>query len=600
MANVQIQDWLQFGLVAVLFVALTPLLGGYMAAVYRGDHAPGDRLALPVERGIYRLCGIDPDREQRWTTYALSFVAFSLVSWLALYAIQRLQGMLPVNPTAMPAVPANLAFNTAMSFTSNTNWQNYSGEATLSHLTQMAGLTVQNFASAAAGMAVLAAVIRGLARARSDTIGNFWVDLVRTTTRILLPLSFVIALVLVSQGVIQNLDGITTATTLEGGRQTLPGGPVASQVAIKQLGTNGGGFFGSNSAVPYENSTPLADLIELVAIGVIPFALADTFGRMVGNRRQGWVLFAVMFVLWAGSALATTAFEAQGNPRLAALGVDQTGSAGQAGGNMEGKEVRFGPAASSLWAATTTGTSNGSVNSMHDSYTPLGGGVATLNMLLGEVSPGGVGVGLMGLLILAILSVFIAGLMVGRTPEFLGKKIEPGEMKVITLYILAVPFAVLVFTAAGVLVPSAVAQAGNAPGPHGLTEMLYGFASPANNNGSAFVGLSSNTPWFNITQGIAFVFGRWLLIVPALAVAGSLARKRPVPASTGTFPTDGATFGVLLLAVTLILVGLTYVPVLSLGPIAEQLIVSLPSTPESLALLTPKGSLPALMLSLGG
>jgi K+-transporting ATPase ATPase A chain len=435
----------------------------------------------------------------------------------------------------------------------------------------MAGLTVQNFASAAAGMSVLAAFIRGLARTRRDTIGNFWVDLVRTTTRILLPLSAAVALVVVSQGVIQNLDGFTPVTTLEGGRQTLPGGPVASQVAIKQLGTNGGGFFGANSAVPYENPTPFANLVEVWAIGVIPFALTATFGRMVGSRRQGWVLFAVTFVLWAGSAVAAMGFETQGNPRLTALGVDQAASAQQAGGNMEGKEVRFGPAASALWAATTTGTANGSVNAMHDSFAPLGGGVATLNMLLGEVSPGGVGVGLMGLLVLAILAVFLAGLMVGRTPEYLGKKIEPGEMKVVTLYILAVPLAVLVLTAIAVLLPSAIAQAANAPGPHGLTEILYGFASPANNNGSAFAGLASNTPWFNTTQGIAFVFGRWLLIVPALAVAGSLARKQPVPASAGTFPTDGVTFAVLLVAVTLILVGLTYFPVLSLGPIVEHL-----------------------------
>jgi K+-transporting ATPase ATPase A chain len=565
------QDWIQFLIVAGLFVALTPMLGGYMARVYGAGAAPGDRVFLPVERLIYRLCGVDAGREQRWTVYGLSLVAFSLVSWLALYGLQRLQSVLPLNPTDMPAVSPGLAFNTAMSFTANTNWQNYAGEASLSHLTQMAGLTVQNFVSAAAGMAVLAAIIRGFSRMRSDTIGNFWVDLTRTITRILLPLSFVVALVLVSQGVLQNLNGFTEVTTLEGATQTLPGGPVASQVAIKQLGTNGGGFFGSNSSVPYENSTPFNNLVEVWAIGAIPFALCATFGRMVGNRRQGWVLFAVMFLLWAGSAIAAMSFEAQGNPRLTALGVDQTASEQQAGGNMEGKEVRFGPSASALWAATTTGTSNGSVNSMHDSYTPLGGGVATLNMLLGEVSPGGVGVGLMGLLILAVLSVFIAGLMVGRTPEYLGKKIEPAEMKVVTLYILAVPLVVLTLTAISVLLPSAIAQASNAPGPHGLTEVLYGFASPGNNNGSAFVGLTSNTTWFNTTQGIAFVFGRWLLIIPALAVAGSLARKQPAPASAGTFPTDGVTFGVLLLGITLILVGLTYVPVLSLGPIAEHL-----------------------------
>jgi K+-transporting ATPase ATPase A chain len=566
-----LQDWIQFLIFAVLFVALTPAFGGYMAKVYGGGPAPGDRVFLPVERLIYRLCGVDAEREQRWTIYGLSLVAFSLVSWLALYALQRLQAALPLNPTAMTAVPPDLAFNTAMSFVSNTNWQNYSGEATMSHLTQMVGLTVENFVSAAAGIAVLAAVIRGLARTRSDTVGNFWVDLVRTTTRILLPLSFVVAVVLVSQGVIQNFDGFTQATTLEGALQTLPGGPVASQIAIKQLGTNGGGFFGSNSAVPFENSTALSNLVQLWAIAAIPFALCSTFGRMVGNRRQGWVLFAVMFTFWAGSSIAAMALETQGNPLLTALGVDQAATAHQAGGNMEGKEVRFGPSVSALWAASTTGTSNGSVNSMHDSYTPLGGGVATLNMLLGEVSPGGVGVGLTGLLILAILSVFIAGLMVGRTPEYLGKKIEPGEMKVVTLYILAVPLVVLVLTAISVVLPSAIAQASNAPGPHGLTEVLYGFASPGNNNGSAFVGLASNTLWFNTTQGIAYVFGRWLLIIPALAVAGSLGRKQPVPVSAGTFPTDGVTFGILLFGVTLILVGLTYFPVLSLGPIVEHL-----------------------------
>ncbi|MGH8933834.1 MAG: potassium-transporting ATPase subunit KdpA [Egibacteraceae bacterium] len=564
-----IYGWTQFLLLSVLFVVLTPPLGAYMARVYEPGRAPGDRLFLPLERLIYRLGGVDSEREQRWTTYAFSFIAFSAVSWLVLYALQRLQGLLPLNPTGREAVAPDLSFNTAMSFVSNTNWQNYSGEATMSHLVQVLGLEVQNFVSAAAGMAVMAALIRGLARRRANTIGNFWADLVRTTTRILLPLSVVFALVLVSQGVIQNLRGFTPVTTLEGATQLVPGGPAASQIVIKQLGTNGGGFFGSNSAVPFENSTPLANFVELWLIAVIPFALTYTFGRMVRNQRQGWVLFSVMFVLWAGSALFAMGLESAGNPRLTAAGVEQAVTT--PGGNMEGKEVRFGPAASGLWAATTTGTSNGSVNAMHDSFTPLGGLVPTFNMLLGEVSPGGVGVGLTGLLVLAILSVFIAGLMVGRTPEYLGKKIEFGEMKVVVLYILAVPLSVLVFTAASVLIPTAVEVAKNAPGPHGLSEILYAFASGSNNNGSAFVGLGSNTPWYNTTIGIAFVFGRWFLLVPVLAIAGSLARKQPVPASSGTFPTDGATFAGLLLAMTLILVGLTYFPALSLGPIVEHL-----------------------------
>jgi potassium-transporting ATPase potassium-binding subunit len=563
--------WAQFVLVAGLFVVLSPPLGAYLARVYGSSPAPGDRLFAPVERLVYRLGGIDPAREQRWTAYAFSLVAFSLCSWLLLYALLRLQGVLPLNPGGVAGLDPSLAFNIAMSFTSNTNWQNYSGEAQLSHLAQMAGLTVQNFASAAAGMAVLAALARGIARRGSDTVGNFWVDLVRGTTRILLPPSVLVALFLVSQGVLQNLDGHMVVTTVEGRAQTLPAGPVASQVAIKQLGTNGGGFFGANSSVPYENSTPLSNLVQSWAIAAIPFALAFTYGRMVGNRRHGWVLFAVMFVLWGASVIATMTLETVGNARLADLGVDQSTTTASPGGNLEGKEVRFGPAASALWAASTTGASNGSVNSMHDSYTPLGGGILLTNMLLGEVTPGGVGVGLAGLVILAVLSVFIAGLLVGRTPEYLGKKIGAGDMKLVTLYVLAVPAAVLVLSAASVANPDAVAVALNAPGPHGLTEIVYGIASPANNNGSAFVGLASDTGWFNTVQGIAFVVGRWLLIVPVLALAGSLARKQPVAPSPATFPTDGATFGVLLLAVTLVLGGLMYFPILSLGPLAEHL-----------------------------
>lgn len=574
-------NWLQFGVLAVLFIVLTPPLGTYMARVYgddgRGDGrqgpapAPGDRLLLPVERLVYRLTGVDERQEQRWPAYAMSLIALGLVSFLLLYALQRLQAVLPFNPTGAGAVAPDLAGNTSMSFTSNTNWQNYSGESSLSHLTQMVGLTVQNFVSAAAGMATLAAMIRGIARRRFDTIGNFWVDLVRTTTRILLPLSIVVAIVLVSQGVIQNFAGFTEVQTLQGASQLVPGGPAASQVAIKQLGTNGGGFFGANSSVPFENPTPLSNMVSTWAIAAIPFALTATFGAMVGNRRQGWILFGVMFGLWAASAVGVMHAEVQGNPAFEAVAIDQAPAEGNVGGNMEGKEVRFGTGASGLWAATTTGTSNGSVNSMHGSYTAFGGGITIVNMLLGEVSPGGVGVGLMGLLMLAILAVFLAGLMVGRTPEFLGKKIGPGEMKVVTLYVLTVPAVVLVLTAVAVLLPSAVEAATNAPGPRGLAEILYGFASPGNNNGSAFVGLSSNTPWFNTTQTIAFVFGRWLLMVPALAVAGALARMQPVPTTSGTFPTDTMTFAVLLLGVVVVLVGLTYFPALSLGPIVEHL-----------------------------
>ena len=566
--------WLQFGVVALTFVALAPPLGVYMARVYEGASVPGDRLFLPVERRIYRFTGVDPSREQRWTTYALSLIAFSVVSWVGLYLLQRLQGVLPLNPTHAGSAAPDLSFNTAMSFVSNTNWQNYSGESTLSHLTQMVGLTVQNFGSAAAGLAVLAAIIRGFVRRRADTLGNFWVDLTRTSLRILLPLSALVALVLVSQGVVQSLSGFTTATTLEGGIQLIPGGPAASQVAIKQLGTNGGGFFGANSTVPFENATPLSSYVQTVAIGLIPFALAFTFGRMVRSRRHSWMLFTVMFAFWAASVVGTMLAETNGNPQLTTVGADQVATATNVGGNLEGKELRFGPGASGLWAATTTATSNGSVNALHTSFTPLGGGIATLNMLLGEVTPGGVGVGLMGLLIMAIVAVFLAGLMVGRTPEFLGKKIGPSEMKIVTLYLLAVPVVVLLFTAVAVMVPNAVGASANTPGPHGLTEILYGFASPANNNGSAFTGLASDTLFYNTLQGIAFVVGRWLLIVPALAVAGSLARQQPVPAGPGTFPTHGPLFAVLLVGVVLIVAGLTYFPVLSLGPLVEHLVAA--------------------------
>ena len=566
-----IPNWVQFADLIALLAITAPPLGLYIARVYgETDTAPGDRFFKPVERVLYRLCRVDPAGEQRWTTYAFAVIAFSAVSFLLLYGLLRLQAVLPFNPTDMPAVTDHVAFNAAVSFMTNTNWQSYGGETTLSHLTQMTGLTVQNFVSAAVGMCVMAALIRGLARRRAQTLGNFWVDLTRTVLRILLPLSFVVALLLISQGVIQNLSGFTAAQTLEGATQYIPGGPAASQVAIKQLGTNGGGFFNVNSAHPLENYTPLGNLIENWAILVVPFALAFTFGRMVGDRRQGFAVAAIMAIICFGMSLAAMSFEGNGNPRLDALGVSQTATADQSGGNLEGKEVRFGTAASGLWAASTTGTSNGSVNSMHDSYTPLGGMIPMSHMMLGEVSPGGVGVGLNGLLIMAILSVFIAGLMVGRTPEYLGKKIQATEMKLVTLYILAMPATLLAFAAASVLIPSALDSLNNT-GPHGLSEILYAFASGSNNNGSAFAGLTASTWWYDVTIGLAMLIGRFFLIIPVLAIAGSMARKGTTPVTTASFPTHKPLFVGLVIGIVLIVGGLTFFPALALGPVVEQL-----------------------------
>jgi potassium-transporting ATPase potassium-binding subunit len=563
--------WLQFLVLIALVFAATPLLGGYMAKVYGGGAAPGDRIFNPVERLIYRATGVDPSREQRWTIYARSLLAFSAVSVLGLYVLQRVQGGLPVNPTDVPGVPAALAFNTAVSFTTNTNWQNYAGEITMSHLTQMMGLAVQNFVSAAVGIAVAVALIRGLVRRRSTTIGNFWVDLTRSTTRVLLPISIVGALVLVSQGVIQNLGGFVTAHTLDGAVQLIPGGPAASQEVIKELGTNGGGFLNANSGHPFGSPNGFTNLFQLFLILLIPFALTYTFGKLTRDRKQGWAVFAAMFILWAASAVIAQAFETNGNPELDALGANQDTSAELAGGgNYEGKEVRFGPATSGLFAATTTGTSTGAIIAAHDSFTPGGGAVPLVNMMLGEVSPGGVGAGLYGMLIFALLSVFIAGLMVGRTPEYLGKKIQAPEMKLITLYILAMPTIVLVLIGISVVMDTSKASILNS-GPHGLTEVAYAFTSAGNNNGSAFGGLTGNTDWYNTTLGLAMLGGRFLLIVPALALAGSLARKQTVPPSAGTFPTGTPLFVGLLVGVVLIVVGLTFFPVLSLGPIVEQL-----------------------------
>jgi potassium-transporting ATPase potassium-binding subunit len=556
-------------IIAVLAV-LVPVTGRYLAAVYGGDQAPGDRVFAPVERAVYRLCGIDASGEQRWTGYLRSLLAFSVVGFVVLYLILRLQGTLPGNPVDLGAVPAALAFNTAVSFVTNTNWQAYGGEATMSHFTQMVGLTVQNFVSAAAGMAVAVAIIRGVARTRSTTIGNFWVDLTRTITRVLVPMAVVGAVLLVLAGVVQNLSGHMVVTTLEGAPQQIPGGPAASQVSIKQLGTNGGGFFNVNSAHPFENPSPWSNLIEMVMILLIPLSFPVAYGRMVGDRRQGRVLLGVMVgILLAATAVAALA-ESSGNPALTAVGVDQSISAEQGGGNLEGKEVRFGSAASGFWAAATTNTSNGSVNSMHDSFTPLGGGVALLSMFLGEVSPGGVGVGFMGLFVYALLAVFVAGLMVGRTPEYLGKKIQAAEMKLIVLYLLAMPVIVLSLAAVSVVWDSA-RESIQDPGAHGLSEVLYAFGSGGNNNGSAFAGFGADTPWFNGAIGVAMLVGRFFLIIPAVALAGSLAAKPKVPESAGTFPTHGPLFGGLVAGVVLIIAGLTFFPALALGPIVEQL-----------------------------
>lgn len=555
---------LQIVLYLVVLTALVPPLGAFMAAVYEGRRTWLTPVVGPVERGLYRAAGVDPGTEQHWTRYATALLVFNLAGLLAVYAIQRLQGLLPLNPAGLPAVPPDLAFNTAVSFATNTNWQSYGGESTLSYLTQMAALTVQNFVSAATGIAVLLALARGFARREAATVGNFWADLVRGTLYLLLPLSIVFALVLVWQGVPQTFDGPVTATTLEGATQTIAQGPAAGQIAIKQLGTNGGGFFNANAAHPFENPTPLSNALQCLAILLFPAALTFTFGTMVGDRRQGWALYAAMMVLLvAGLAVAAWA-EAAGNPLHAALGVDP------ATGNMEGKEVRFGIAASVLWAVATSAASNGSVNAMIDSFTPLGGLVPMVNIMLGEVIFGGVGSGLYGLLVYAVLAVFVAGLMVGRTPEYLGKKIEAKEMTLAVLAFLTIPVGILVGTAVALQVPSAVAGIQD-PGAHGFSEMLYAFTSATGNNGSAFAGLTANVPFTNTALGLAMLLGRYFFIVPVLAIAGTLAAKKAIPASAGTFPTHGPLFVGLLIGTILILGGLTFFPALALGPVVEHL-----------------------------
>jgi K+-transporting ATPase ATPase A chain len=530
--------------------------------VFQGERTFLSPVLRPVEAALYRLSGVDENREQHWLTYTVAMLLFNAAGFALLYGLLRLQNVLPFNPAEQSAVAPDLSFNTAVSFTSNTNWQNYGGESTLSYLSQMAGLTTQNFVSAATGIALAIALIRGFARASANTVGNFWVDLTRCTLYILLPVSFVGALFLVWQGVPQNLGAYVDATTLEGTKQVLSQGPAASQIAIKQLGTNGGGFWNANSSVPYENPTPLSNLLQVLFILLISAALTHTFGRMVKDERQGWALYAAMSVIFLAGVLAAYWAEGFGNPHFAALGLDPA--------NMEGKEVRFGIVNSSLWAVATTAASNGSVNSMHDSFTPLGGMIPIIMMQLGEIIFGGVGSGLYGMLLMVIVAMFVAGLMVGRTPEYLGKKIEAKEVKMAMLAILVLPLAILGFTAVSVVVPFGLSSMQDA-GPHGFSEVLYLYTSQTQNNGSAFAGFTGNTLWYNTTGGLAMLIGRYLVIVPMMAVAGSLVAKRSVPPSAGTFPTHGPLFVGLLVGVILIVTGLTYFPVLALGPIVEHL-----------------------------
>jgi potassium-transporting ATPase potassium-binding subunit len=591
---------LQLVLYVVVLLALAKPLGAYMARVYMGQRIGLDRVLGWLERLVYRVSGVRPQEEMGWKTYAVTMLVFNFAGLLVVYALQRFQGVLPLNPQGLAAVSPDSSFNTAVSFATNTNWQGYGGETTMSYLTQMLGLTVQNFVSAAAGMATLAAFMRGVARRSADTIGNFWVDLTRTTLYILLPLSFVLALILVSQGVVQTLspyakvavvqqieydepvtdaDGKpvldekgqpkTKKSTLT--EQVLALGPAASQIAIKQLGTNGGGFFNVNSAHPFENATPLSNFLELLSILVISAALCYTFGVMVRDTRQGWAVLAAMTVIFVG-LLAICVVAEQRGATLAGQGVDHTASTLHSGGNMEGKEVRFGIANSALWATATTAASNGSVNSMYDSFTPIGGLVPMWLIQLGEVVYGGVGSGLYGMLVFAIIAVFVAGLMVGRTPEYLGKKIEAYEMKMASLVILIPPAVVLIGTAAAVVSAGGKATVFN-PGAHGFSEVLYAFSSAGNNNGSAFAGLGANTPFYNTALGFAMLFARYWLAVPTLAIAGSLARKKSVPPSVGTLPTHTPLFAGLLIGVVLLVGALTFVPALALGPVVEHLIL---------------------------
>jgi len=591
--------YLQLAFYVVALIALAKPLGTYMARIYEGEPAVLNRIGAPLERFIYRLCGVDSAQEMHWTRYAIAVLWFSFLGTLAVYALQRLQAYLPLNPQSFGAVSPDSSFNTATSFATNTNWQGYGGESTMSYLTQMLALTVQNFVSAAAGMAVLVALIRGFARRNSQTVGNFWVDLTRSTLYILLPLSLVLAAALVSQGVVQTFSAYHTVPLVESveydnprldaagqplkdskgapvtekatqKEQVIAVGPAASQVAIKQLGTNGGGFFNANSAHPLENPTPLSNFLEVLAILLIPAALCYTFGRMVGDTRQGWAILAAMTAVFVVLLGVCTASEQAGIPLLEKLGVDQAASATQAGGNMEGKETRFGVVNSALWTTATTAASNGSVNAMHDSYTPIGGLVPMWLMQLGEVIFGGVGSGLYGMLVFAIVAVFVAGLMIGRTPEYLGKKIEAFEIKMSAIAVLIPLVMVLGGTALAVMLDVGRSSVAN-PGAHGFSEILYAFSSAGNNNGSAFAGLSANTPFYNTALGFAMLFSRFWIIVPVLALAGSLAAKKKVPAGPGTLPTHTPLFVCFLVGVVIIVGALTFIPALALGPVVEHL-----------------------------
>jgi K+-transporting ATPase ATPase A chain len=593
--------YLQLAFYVVVLIALAKPLGAYMANIYEGKPALLNRWGAPLERLIYRLCGVKESEEMRWTQYALAVLWFTLVGLLAVYGLQRLQNALPLNPAGMGAVSPDSSFNTAISFITNTNWQGYGGESTMSYLTQMLALTVQNFVSAALGMSVLIALIRGLARQSSQTLGNFWVDLTRGTLYILLPLSFVLALVLVAQGMPQTLSAYKTVPLVESveydnpkldaagqpvkdekgnpvtekatqKEQVIAVGPVASQIAIKQLGTNGGGFFNVNSAHPYENPTPLSNFLEVLAILLIPAALCYTFGVMVGDRRQGWAVLAAMTIVFVALLSVCVGSEQAGNPALSKLGVDQTASVTQAGGNMEGKETRFGVVNSALWATATTAASNGSVNSMHDSFTPLGGLVPMWLIQIGEVIYGGVGSGLYGMLMLVIVGVFVAGLMIGRTPEYLGKKVEAYEIKMASIAVLVPLLTALFGTAVGVMADAGRAGVAN-PAAHGFSEILYAFSSASGNNGSAFAGLSANTPFYNTALGVVMFFARYWIIIPVLALAGSMAAKKKVPAGAGTLETHTPLFICFLIGVVVIIGALTFIPALALGPIVEHFVL---------------------------
>jgi len=565
--------WLQIVVFLAAVLAVTPLVGRYMTRVFNRERTWLDPVLRPIERGLYRVTGVDASHEMRWTEYAVSMLLFSVVSMLVLYLMQRVQAYLPWNPQGFAGVPPALAFNTASSFTTNTNWQAYSGEAVMSYFTQMAGLAYHNFVSAATGIALAIAFIRGIAQREKDTIGNFWVDLVRGTLWVLLPLCMIGALFLVSQGVVQNLRPYDVVTTLEGAKQTIAQGPVASQEIIKELGTNGGGFFNANSAHPFENPTPLTNFVEMFCIFAIAAGLTFTLGDMTGSRRHGWAVWAAMaFLFLAG---VTTAYwaEASGNPMLTAAGANQAVTATAPGGNMEGKEVRFGIANSALFATVTTDASCGAINSWHDSFTPLGGLVPLVNIMLSEVIFGGVGAGMYGILIYVVLSVFIAGLMVGRTPEYLGKKIEAYDVQMAMLVVLVFPLTILAFSAISSVAPSFGTSSILNPGPHGLSEILYAYTSGTANNGSAFAGLNANTNWYNVTIAVAMLVGRFMMIVPMLAIAGNLGRKKRVPPSPGTFPVTTPLFTALLVSVILIVGALTFFPALSLGPIVEHLLM---------------------------